>query len=272
MPRSDLVEEPGRRIGARSPVAEPLSVARLRRLWQPRRDSYARMHLYESFRIRIHRALTWLERAESMEEPAELDARFLCQMIGMRALSERWEASSAAPAAAPESMRLFLDQLLSHDQHLLIPQLLMEQRSLVQTIFADRYVDAFAWERWVRLGESPGPAGATATRGTASSRRASAAARAAAAAGRERSVAFDVRGAMAAGRWDEVLRRLMARVAFVHAQLEHGGAACGSRQNRAAVRRASLMLEHLAPVALQVMIDHGYGDEWGEPCFMPPAR
>lgn len=72
-------------------------------------------------------------------------------------------------------------------------------------------------------------------------------------------------------RWERVLALALERAALVHAQLAAGGATHGSRENRAALRRTTLLLEALAIVFVQIVINHGYSDEWGDLCW-PPAR
>jgi hypothetical protein len=55
----------------------------------------------------------------------------------------------------------------------------------------------------------------------------------------------------------------------VRNQLVHGGSTYGGQLNRSAVRRASTMLDHLLTCFLQVLMEHGYVDDWGELCYPP---
>lgn len=70
----------------------PLDIDRLRRLWKPRRDAYAKARLYETVRIRIHRALTWLEHAERCGSGRDLDARLVAQWVALNSLYGRWDS------------------------------------------------------------------------------------------------------------------------------------------------------------------------------------
>jgi hypothetical protein len=83
--------------------------------------------------------------------------------------------------------------------------------------------------------------------------------------------AVDLRGLYERRRWEKLLTLLLERIAFVHAQVAGGGATYGSRENRTVVKRASMALDRITMASIQVVIDHGYSDDWGELCW-PPAR
>lgn len=208
--------------------AAPLELATLRKLWKPRRDSYADARLYEENRIRIHRAFTWLEHADSCGD-ADLDGRFLAQWSGLAALFSRWDAAKGHPVAARAALGLFVKQLAANDHDGLLAQVLEKDRALVTGMFTDRYLRRFFPE------EVP------------------------------------VGGLYERRRWDKVLALLLERAALVHAQLAQGGATYASRENRTVLKRASMALDRVSLAAIQVVINHGYADDWGELCW-PPAR
>ena len=58
-----------------------MNMTTLRKLWKPRRDAYSKAHLYEEVRVRIHRALTWLEFSERCDIREDLDAKLIAQWI-----------------------------------------------------------------------------------------------------------------------------------------------------------------------------------------------
>ena len=72
-------------------------------------------------------------------------------------------------------------------------------------------------------------------------------------------------------RFDRIVSMLVERCALVHAQLASGGATYGSRENRTVLKRASMTMDRLSLAAIQVFVNHGYADDWGELCW-PPAR
>lgn len=208
-------------------LAAPLDLATLRRLWKPRRDSYANARLYEDNRIRIHRAFTWLERAARCRD-GELDERVLAQWAGLSALFARWDAPKGQPAAERTALASFVRQLVATDADGIVAATLERERTLVASVFADRYL-AGHFEP------------------------------------------LDVRDLPARGRTEKVLAALLERCALVHAQLASGGATYGSRANRTVLKRTSMALDAIASAAIQVVINHGYSDDWGPLCW-PPAR
>ena len=208
-------------------LAAPLSLATLRSLWKPRRDSYANARLYEDNRIRIHRAFTWLERAESCRE-AELDDRLLAQWSGISALFARWDAARGQPVPERTALAAFVKQLVATDHDGIVVATLERERTLVTSMFGDRYLARHFDD-------------------------------------------VDVRELVARGRWERVLALLLERCALVHAQLAQGGATYGSRENRTVLKRTSMTLDAVALAAIQVVINHGYSEDWGALCW-PPAR
>ena len=208
-------------------LAAPLDLATLRRLWKPRRDSYANARLYEDNRIRIHRAFTWLERAARCRE-GELDDRVLAQWAGLSALFARWDGAKGQPIAERTALASFVRQLVATDADGIVAATLERERALVASVFADRYL-AGHFEP------------------------------------------LDVRDLPARGRTEKVLAALLERCALVHAQLARGGATYGSRATRTVLKRTAMALDAVASAAIQVVINHGYSDDWGPICW-PPAR
>jgi hypothetical protein len=222
----------------------PLDIDRLRRLWKPRRDAYARALLYEEVRIRIHRALTWLEFAGRCDASADLDARLIAQWIALNSLYGRWDTRAGNPMPDRESLREFTVQALAHDHDGLFASVLASHAKLAMSLFEDRYLCRHFWE------EPTSPRGRQ----------------------RNRDAAWGAnlaRDHLREGRHAALLERLLDRIHFVRNQLVHGGSSYNGRLNRTAVRRASQMLDHLLVCFLQVIMEHGYMDDWGELCYPP---
>jgi hypothetical protein len=120
----------------------PIDLRTLRKLWKPRRDSYADALLYEESRIRIHRAFTWLEHALDCDAD-QLDDRVLAQWAGIAALSARWDRARKKPMPERTALALFVKQLVAHDQDELLPQVLLRNRALIQGVVDDKYLSRF---------------------------------------------------------------------------------------------------------------------------------
>lgn len=122
-----------------APQLAPLDLDTIRRLWKPRRDSYADARLYEANRIRLHRAFSWLERAERCGE-AQLDDRYLAQWAGLMALASRWDEGRGAPAAERTNLASFVRQVFATDHDGVMAAAIERERTLVASMFADRYL------------------------------------------------------------------------------------------------------------------------------------
>jgi len=215
----------------------PITPRVLRGQWRPRRDAYAAAGLYEQVRIRIHRALTWLEASEA-RGASELDTQLIEQWVALNALYGRWDPQRREPVADGRALALFVDQLVASDEDGILAGFLHRQKDLVMQVFADRYVNRLFWDEPVdgqRIDHA----------------------------------VFDARSLLAQGKHALVVSRLLARIHFVRCQLVHGGSSYGGRHNRRAVKRCSVLLRQFTMVALHVMMEHGYADDWGALCYPP---
>lgn len=68
---------------------------------------------------------------------------------------------------------------------------------------------------------------------------------------------------------DAFLGGMLWRIGLTAQQLALGAATYGGGQNRLAVERSCWLLQQALPALLQVIIDHGYVDEWGALCSPP---
>ncbi|MSR18483.1 MAG: hypothetical protein EXS00_04820 [Phycisphaerales bacterium] len=228
----------GERVEAEPGNERLMSAVQLRRMWKPRRDSYAAAHLYEDVRIRIHRCLTWLEAAD-MRGPAEIDTRLVEQWIALNALYGRWNPDRREPVPDRLSVETFIRLIRTHDADKVLGVMLREHKGLAMAIFGDRYLLRHFWES--DGGAQPSTARLVAT----------------------------AQEWFRADRQAIILDKVLDRIYFVRCQVMHGGATYGGRLNRNAVKRTSMMLGHIVPTCLQIMMDHGYTDDWGELCYPP---
>lgn len=70
----------------------PVSVHQLRRRWKPFKDRVKSNERYQPICIRIHRACSWLQRVEGLEE-TDLDQRLVLQWIAFNSLYGRWSST-----------------------------------------------------------------------------------------------------------------------------------------------------------------------------------
>ncbi|MBK7211107.1 MAG: hypothetical protein IPH99_12290 [Xanthomonadales bacterium] len=181
----------------------------------------------EPMRVRIHRAISWLARAQ--QEEGDPDARFVFLWIAFNAAYARafgFEDSSR------EQVRAFFAQLVAVDADKRLASLMLTQFSgPVRTLVANKYVFEPFW-RALRDHDSSGhweeqfqASGKAATR------------------------------AVLDGRVDVVLGIVFDRLYVLRNQLVHGGATWNSRANRAQVKDGANIMSAVVPVFVELMLD-----------------
>ncbi len=192
----------------------------------------------EPLRVRIHRALSWLARAE--REPDDADARFLFLWIAFNAAYASefgFETSERAETGR------FIDRLLGLDHAGRLHGVLFEQFSgPVRTLIGNPYVYEPFWralrahdpsERWKTDFDT------------------------------ERKRAFE---ALLGHRTDVVLRIVLDRLHTLRNQTVHGGATWNSSANRAQLADAARILGSLMPVVIDLLMDSA-ADGFGEVAY-----
>lgn len=187
----------------------------------------AQEHHSEHSRIRLHRAISWLARAE--RETDDPDARFIFQWIAFNAAYARQFGTDA-----PERERFsrFLRQLVAHDQVGQLKASVFGQFSgPIRVLIDNPYVfepfwvalrDHDASEQWNTRFESAKRAALT---------------------------------SVMTGQTGQVLGIVFDRLYVLRNQLLHGGATWNSKVNRQQIRDGAQLMGTLLPVILAILID-----------------
>lgn len=197
----------------------------------------------ESARVRLHRAISWLARAEAEDD--DNDARFVFLWIAFNAAYAR---EFALEGSAREQLNGFFEHLLRLDAGKRIAALLLQHFSgPIRTMVANRYVFEPFW-RALRSHDSSGRWETSLAAGTKAATR-----------------------AMLDNRVDIVLSVVFDRLYVLRNQLVHGGATWNSKVNRAQVRDGAHILMALVPLVIELMVEHPEAD-FGEILFpvLPP--
>ncbi|MDA0803470.1 MAG: hypothetical protein O2819_06910 [Planctomycetota bacterium] len=142
-----MPSEPTRRISLHT-------AAELRQLWKPLRDSYAQAHLYESTRVRLHRAFTWLEAAESAAS-ADHSLRLLAAWSALLAMASKWDQSTHAPERPEVSLPSFLSSLRRVDHDGVLHELVALRGPSLQAMVNDSYIAGVMGAAGTTPGTSP---------------------------------------------------------------------------------------------------------------------
>lgn len=217
-----------------------ITVRDLRRRWKPTKQRLGVAKSDHPTCIRLHRAFSWMERAEKVRDDADADVALLCRWIALNALYGRWNAEALEPEQDRRCWQRFYGRLVTLDRSDHLGTMLTRERELVLSVLEDAYLSRYFWQ-------SPSSA----------------------AANRSRELRAEAAGWYRQRNWSPVLDRLLDRIYLLRCQLVHGAATFGSRLNRTSLQRCNRMLEHLLAAMVSVVIDHGADEDWGLMCYPP---
>lgn len=184
--------------------------------------------LPEAARIRVHRSISWLARAEA--EGADHDARFIFLWIAFNAA---YAHEFGFEEAERELLRGFLAKLVTVDKDKALHKVLFSTYSgPVRLLIENKFVFEPFW-RALREHDSSGRW--------------------------ESRFAADQKAAIEAvtgGSTVKVLQVVFDRLYVLRNQLVHGGATWNSKVNRAQVRDGAAILYALLPAMIGLILDH----------------
>ena len=189
--------------------------------------------------VRVHRALSWLARAEQCDDD---DGKMVFLWIAFNAAY----ANEIKPGYRPREQTLFhnfLVRLCQLDGRNRLEEIVWEKfSSTIRVLLDNEYIFQDYWE--YRNGNL--------TQEQWKSRFATA-----------KNSAFK-----ALGKRDtvKVLGVVLSRIYTLRNQLVHGGATWNSRVNRKQIQNCTDFMGHLVPAVIEIMMDNGT-ELWGEPCY-----
>ena len=193
--------------------------------------------------LRVHRALSWLKRAEQLEAQQDLDGQFIFLWIAFNAayateIDEKYRESEQL------TFRGFLQKLVDLDsgkkrfEHLTWEEF---PRS-IRVLLDNKFVFAEFWR------SQSGAVPAEAWKASVDT------------ANRAAHVALGKRDTVT------VLSIVLSRIYTLRNQLVHGGATWGSSVNREQLRDCTRFMAKLVPLVIEVMMDHPQA-LWGDAVY-----
>ena len=187
----------------------------------------------ENLSLRVHRALSWLNRAEQLGSQDDLDGQFIFLWVAFNAayateIDERYRESEQ------QTFRAFLEKLAGLDAALKRFDALVwtEFPKSIRVMLDNRFVFADFWH-W-QNGSLPE------------------------AEYKAKFAAANRAAHVALGRQDTVtvLSIVLSRIYVLRNQLVHGGATWGSSVNREQLRDCTNFMAKLVPLVIEIMMDH----------------
>jgi len=193
---------------------------------------------YQNFQIRVHRSLSWLERALELCEEEHPDGRLLYAWIALSSLYGAWDEQSGYPLRDSQSREAFVGMLMKIDTSGRLAGALTALESDILWVLDNKFLDP----RYLKNPAQPGNVHAKYHRGVR--------------------LYHD-------HNWVSILEYTLERIAVLRGQIVHGAATRGSKLNRETLSRCRAILEKLLPVVLQLVIEHRADDDWPPLCYPP---
>ena len=193
----------------------------------------------ENLGLRVHRALSWLCRAE--QESADADARFLFLWISMNAAYAN-EVHDRRRFSEIRVLLNFLERLIAMDRDRLLYGIVWQEfTGPIRMLINNRYVYRPFWDHQNGKTAEPWETGFESSK---------------------------ARMHRALGQMDtkKVLAVVFDRLYVLRNQLMHGGATWNGSVNRSQVADGAAILGRLVPAVIHIMMESGEG-YWGEPAY-----
>lgn len=193
----------------------------------------------QNLNLRIHRSLSWLQRAEVADDG---DSRFIYLWISFNAAYAH-EINDAVRLSEQETFRSFIDKLCLLDRKRLIDNLIWKEFSgSIRILLNNPYVFQSFWD--FHNGKLPEAVWEDRfARGRQSAQE-----------------------ALASSDSPLLLSIVFNRIYTLRNQIMHGGATWNSTVNRSQLRDCVNLLFKLVPVIIELMMDNP-DTEWGKPCY-----
>lgn len=189
----------------------------------------------QGFSIRVWRALSWLERAESLDRD-DHEGRFISAWIGFNALYGRLD-EQGQPWGERDAWEAFVAAIWRLDHDGRMRRVLFKRELQVLKLIESKYLTPAFWEK----GETAVP-----------------------------QVKKELKQEMARFGTRRTMLVLLNRLYTMRVQVFHGASTKGSKLNRRTLQGSAGIMLDLLPVMLVIMIEYGTKEDWGSVCF-PPA-
>jgi hypothetical protein len=198
---------------------------------KPTRDDH------QGFAIRIWRALSWLDRVETLD-PLDHEGKFISLWISFNALYGQLD-EQGHPWGDREAWNAFLSRIWKLDTDQCIAKAMNRRQIQILRLIGNKFL---CTEYWVQQRVAQKQADREC---------------------REANVAFGTK------RMYRVLPVLFDRLYVMRVQIFHGASTKGSKLNRQTLKGCVLTLQATIPAFIVVMLDRGIREDWGAICFAP---
>lgn len=214
--------------------------------WKARHDELFEAKTHDAIRLRMHRALSWMRKADDFAIPEDADARLIFSWVAMNTLYAKWDSDRANREPEWQTREDFLSRMVKEDEEGRIQKVLLENRKLCDRLLSEEHLINSYWGN---------PSEDEARKARSKPRRI----------GKHYHVVDEV---------IKILLPLMTCITMLRSQLVHGMSTYGSSANRAVVEAGAVIVFEINLAMLQIIAEDGLwqDDESWMPVPYPPMK
>ena len=223
-----------------------VSLQQLHAVWRDQHGVLYEAKTHDAIRLRMHRAFSWMNKADEFAIPEDADARLIFSWVAMNTLYAKWDSDRANREPEWNTREAFLIRMVEGDTEGRIQKTLLENRKLCDRLLSEEHLINSYWGN---------PSEDEARKARSKPRRI----------GKHYHVAEEV---------IKILLPLMTCITMLRSQLVHGMSTFGSSANRAVVEAGAVIVFELNIAMLQIIAEDGLwqDDESWMPVPYPPMR
>ncbi|MDG1137612.1 MAG: hypothetical protein P8N28_05050 [Phycisphaerales bacterium] len=215
-------------------------------VWEACHAKLYEANTHDAIRLRMHRAFSWMRKADDFAIPEDADARLIFSWVAMNTLYAKWDSDRANREPEWQTREDFLTSMVKNDAEGRIQKVLLENRKLCDRLLSEEHLINSYWGN---------PSEDEARKARSKHRRI----------GKYYHVANEV---------IKILLPLMTCITMLRSQLVHGMSTYGSSANRAVVEAGAVIVFEINLAMLQIIAEDGLwqDDESWMPVPYPPMK
>ncbi|MDP6541143.1 MAG: hypothetical protein QGF07_00020 [Phycisphaerales bacterium] len=215
-------------------------------LWAGHHKNLFEAGTHDAIRLRMHRALSWMKKAQEFEVPDDADARFVFSWIALNTLYAKWDSNIDNRQPEWQVREEFLRWMVKQDVTGRVQQVLLDNRKHCDRLLSEEHLINSYWGN---------PTEEEARKARTKPRKI----------GKHYHDSDEV---------IKVLIPLIKCVAMLRSQLVHGQSTYGSSANREVVEAGANVMFDLVMTLLQIVAEDGLWEDdsvW-QPVPYPPMK
>ncbi len=122
-----------------------VQLATLGELWKKQHDELLAAKTHDAIRLRMHRAFSWLRKADEFELPEDADAHFLFSWIALNTMYAKWDSDLVNREPEWQTREAFLKRVVKSDACGRIQEVILGNRKLCDRLLSEEHLINSYW-------------------------------------------------------------------------------------------------------------------------------